>query len=80
MKITYSSTAQKKLSRLPKKEKIKVIRNIRKISLDPYSGKKLKGQLRGIWSFRAWPYRIIYRTLGKKLQIITIEHRQKVYK
>jgi mRNA-degrading endonuclease RelE of RelBE toxin-antitoxin system len=59
MKIAYSPTAQKKIARLSKKDRIKVLKNIKKIASDPYSGKKLKGKLKGLWSARVWPYRIL---------------------
>lgn len=80
MKIVFSPTAQKKIAKLPKSEKNKVIRNIRKIALEPRSGKKLKGKLVKLWIKRAWPYRIVYKISGKVLIIVTVEHRQKAYK
>lgn len=80
MKIAYSSTARKQLKKLPKASQIKVLKNVRKISADPRAGKKLKGKLKGLWSARAWPYRIIYRFTGKLLMLVVIQHRQKAYK
>jgi len=82
MEIAYTPTAQKQLLKLPQAGKIKALRIVRKLAVDPFAGKHLKGQLIGLCSAKAWPYRIIYRFLNKKKLIIieTIEHRQGIYK
>lgn len=80
MRVVYSSTAAKKILRLPPPERKKILRRIYQLSLDPCSGKKLKGKLEGLWSFRAWPYRIIYQIESKELHIVAVDHRQGVYK
>ena len=82
MNLQYSGQAQKDLRKLPK-NKVKVI--VKKIELlqdNPYLGKKLGGKFAGFYSLRVWPYRVIYQ-INKWQQliwIITVEHRQGVYK
>lgn len=80
--ILYLTSSQKQLAKLPKHEQVKVIKVIRKLANDPYVGKPLAGSLRGLFSARAWPYRIIYRFIKQKKVVVveTIEHRQEVYK
>lgn len=80
MEIVYSPTARKQFKKLPKASQIKVLKNIRKIAADPWVGKRLKGKLEGLWTARAWPYRIIYRFSGKLLMIVIVQHRQQAYK
>lgn len=80
MKIFYSSLALKKIAKLPKKDKTRVMKAIRKITTSPYEGKKLKGELKTLWAVRAWPYRVLYRLLKGTLVIVTVENRQRVYK
>jgi len=77
-----SRSAEREFARLPKKEKRKIVRKLKVLQKEPHLGKKLSGQLKGFWSYRAWPYRIIYELYqGKKLVIIhKIAHRQKAYK
>ena len=55
---------------------------MRDLALDPFQGKKLKGELRGQYSIRVWPYRIIYQIYKKELiiTIIDVGHRQGVYR
>lgn len=82
MKVEYSHTARKQIKKLPKSKQVKVLGTIEKLKNDPYAGKKLKGEFKGLRSLKVWPYRIIYRYLPQErlLFINVIEHRQKVYK
>jgi mRNA interferase RelE/StbE len=51
------------------------------ILADPYTGKSLKDDLKGLRSYRAKRYRIIYRILSKEkqLEIIAIGPRKNIY-
>lgn len=83
MKYTVSlkPSAEKALNKLNEKDQIKIKRILLELSLDPYIGKKLKGDLEGEYTVRAWPYRIIYKIIKKELIIIVVKigHRQGVY-
>lgn len=49
---------------------------------DPWQGKKLEGDLDGLYAIRVWPYRIIY-TIEKRMVIVTvvaIGHRRDIYR
>ena len=52
------------------------------LSKDPFSGKKLEGELKGKYSIRAWPYRIVYQILKNELIVLVVDigHRQGVYR
>ena len=67
---------------MPKSEQIKIKKRLLVLEQNPKEGKKLSGKLLGIRSLKAWPYRIIYLIEEKKKQIfvVTIAHRQEVYK
>ena len=51
------------------------------IAVDPFNGKKLRGQYRDHYSYRIWPYRIIYQIHKNELLVIIVRigHRQGVY-
>jgi len=57
------------------------VRVLEVIQDDPFSGKQLHGPRAGQYSFRVWPYRIIYRVEKEKLLVLVIAfgHRQGVY-
>lgn len=79
MQLEYKPQAVKQLKKLPINEKKKVIRKLELLSTDPYVGKALKGELEGLYSIRAWPYRIVYQITKSSIIIYSIAHRQGVY-
>jgi mRNA interferase RelE/StbE len=49
---------------------------------DPFSGKALKGELKGHYSYRVGSYRVIYRIYRDQLLVIVIDigHRREIYR
>jgi len=82
MEVTLSRDAQKQFDRLPKSAQAKVKKKILSLKVDHLSGKKLVGDLIGIRSLRAWPYRILYEvnTSRNRIEVHKIAHRQGAYK
>lgn len=82
MKLYLTEQASKQFCKLKKNDQIKISRRIEIISTNPYTGKRLKGKLQGLFSLRAWPYRIIYQISKKTkaIYLVCIEHRQGVYR
>lgn len=80
MKVEYKPIVAKQLKKLPLTEKKKIIRKLELLAFDPKAGKSLKGEFEGLYSFRAWPYRIIYKVNLKSIVVFSIAHRQSVYK
>lgn len=74
--------AEKELSKLIKKDKERIIKSLLDLKDNPFSGKKLKGDLAGHYSIRVWPYRIIYFVKKEEVLIIVIRigQRKDVYK
>lgn len=81
MNVALSEDAQKQYNRLPKIVQIKIYKKLDVLSKNPYSGKKLGGELSDFWSLRAWPYRIIYEINKKarRIEVHKIAHRQGAY-
>ena len=81
-KVGIEKKAKKQILKLPRNYQIKIYNAMRDLALDPFQGKKLKGELRGQYSIRVWPYRIIYQIYKKELiiTIIDVGHRQGVYR
>jgi mRNA interferase RelE/StbE len=75
-------SAQKELNNLAEKDKAKVSAAILTLSQNPFIGKKLSGELAGLYSYRVWPFRIIYDVYKNQLMIhiLRIAHRQGSYK
>jgi addiction module RelE/StbE family toxin len=79
MKISLLPRASKQLKKLPYKEILKVNKKLQKLTHNPYLGKPLQGEYKGLYSLRAWPYRIIYQITNRQIYIRTILHRQNAY-
>jgi mRNA-degrading endonuclease RelE of RelBE toxin-antitoxin system len=54
-------------------------KQIRKIADDPEAGKPLRYGLKGEWTVRISPYRLIYAVQRDRLILLRFEHRKSVY-
>ena len=57
----------------------KLEKQVRKIAENPGFGKPLKYGLKGEWTLRVTPYRLIYAVQGDRLILLRLEHRKNVY-
>ena len=73
--------ALKSLNRIPERNRQRIIASLAGIKKDPFDGKALEGELKGIRSWRVGEYRVLYRILRHELLIIVIRigPRQGVY-
>lgn len=82
-KIEISSTAEKSLKKITKKELLKIVEAIQILSINPFPEgcRKLAGE-EGTYRIRQGDYRIIYEIEGKKLLILILKigHRKNVYR
>lgn len=80
--IILKKNAQKYLKKADKRYKTRIIKLLFLLQKDPHISKPLLGILKGYYSLRVWPYRIIYKIYHNKktIVIIDIDHRQGVYK
>lgn len=81
-RLILSRDAQKSLNKLGVVLRNKVLRVLDALVDDPQVGKKLRGELDGYWSVRAWPFRIIYQIKQKQLIVfvLIIKHRKDAYR
>lgn len=82
MELIVSANAQKDIDKLPLAQATKIVKKLRQLAISPFSGKALTGELKGYYSLRAWPYRIIYqfRKDIQEIRVLSIKHRQGAYK
>ena len=79
--VILQSKAKKQFSKLPQEHKTRVLRALKVLAVTPYDGKKLNGDMHGVYSARAWPYRILYEIHKERVLVVvlTIGHRQGAY-
>jgi len=64
---------QKNINKLPEQYYARVLRVLGEIEANPFLGKKLHGKREGQYSFRVWPYRIVYKVYKNELLILVID-------
>jgi mRNA-degrading endonuclease RelE of RelBE toxin-antitoxin system len=82
MQVIITPRVLKQYNRFPKIEQEKIKKKLLLLEKYPQEGKKLSGEYSELRSFKAWPYRMIYfiNDRQRKLFVVTIAHRQGVYK
>ncbi len=80
--LVIEGKAKKELSKVPREYQQRIRLVLRSVASNPFEGKKLEGELKGKYSIRVWPYRIIYEIYEKHLivSVIHIGHRKDVYR
>ena len=74
-------SALKSLNRISEYDRRRIVASLQGIKKDPFNGKALEGELKGIRSWRVGEYRILYRILKQELLVLVINigNRQGVY-
>ena len=78
--IVYTTRFERDIRKIKDSSiKERLQKQIRKIIEDPASGKPLRYGLKGEWTVRIKPYRLIYAVLEDRLILLRFEHRKEVY-
>ncbi len=81
--ILISSTAEKALKKIPKKDRIKIVQLIQTLAIKPLPQgvRKLIGEP-NVYRVRYGNYRVIYELRNKKLLILVLKigHRKRIYR
>ena len=72
-KLLIPPLVEKTIAHLPPNLKKKVRFALLEIQEDPYMGKLLRDELKGLWSFRVSRYRIVYRIHLNRIEIHVID-------
>ena len=82
-RIEVSATAEKQIRRLPREDRLRVLRAIRPLATEPTppGSRKIRGY-DDVFRIRVGTYRIIYRVEGRRLLIIILKlgHRREIYR
>ncbi|MBI2346666.1 MAG: type II toxin-antitoxin system RelE/ParE family toxin [Deltaproteobacteria bacterium] len=79
--VMLSPQAQKFYGRLTGKHQVQMASAFDVLQQDPHTGKPLRGDLKGYWSYRVGVYRMIYSIRYQEVlvDILRIQHRKEVY-
>lgn len=79
--IQIKQQAAKEIRRIPKPDRLRIIRAIDDLADSPLRGAVLKGDLRGLRRLRVGDYRVVYEVQHTALVVLAIRvaHRQGAY-
>lgn len=80
-KVVLRKKAKKNLNKIDIRYKDRIAKALDALVYDPYLGKSLGGDMKGFYSLRIWPYRVVYQVFERELSVYVMEigHRQGVY-
>ncbi len=82
-KVQFKKSVQKDLRGLPKADQKRTLEQIGKVlAKDPYQGKALTGEFKGLYRWRTGRFRVIYEIQKDVLIILILKigHRKDVYR
>lgn len=80
-RVIIPKKVQRGLAKIDSRYRQRILAVLAILANEPYRGKSLQGDHKGEWSYRVWPYRILYRIKRQELivLIVRIGHRQGFY-
>lgn len=80
--ILITPRAKKEIDRLQPEIIEKIGFALQELSINPYFGKPLQANYKGLYSYRVGSYRIVYDILNHQLviRVIKVMHRRDVYR
>lgn len=80
--LVFTKRAKKDIEALPSLIKDRISKALDWIAADPFTGKALKGELKGLYSYRMGSYRIIYQIHKEEILVIVLKigHRREIYR
>ena len=81
--VQFKKSVKKDLLKLSKADQKQVLDNIqRNLAKDPYKGKALSGEFKGLYRWRVGTLRVIYEIQNKKLIILVLKigQRKNIYR
>jgi addiction module RelE/StbE family toxin len=79
-KAYLTEQAQKDLKEIPDHNRLRIQKKLNAFINKSVEGKQLTGRLKGFYSIKVWPYRIIYFFTKGEIWIVHIKHRREVYR
>lgn len=78
--VEFSRRASKTLERVETRLRERLKEAVRELVENPLLGKRLKGELEGLRSYRVGAFRIVYRFTRERLDVVHIDNRKDVYR
>ena len=77
--LSVSPTFSKGLKSLEQATQVKILSEITVLKTDPFIGKPLRGDWKGVYSLRIGTYRVLYNVKGLEVNLLFVGHRKHIY-
>lgn len=78
--LVFTREFLRNLGSLDRNLQIRILKELKDLENNPFTGKRLRGQLEGLLSLRAGDYRVVYELSENKILIRAVGHRRGIYK
>lgn len=77
--IRFTPRFLKEIEACDREVQVRIIREINILKTNPYVGKTLRGEFKGVYSLRIGDYRVLYQIKGNEVVLLIVGHRKRVY-
>jgi len=77
--VQFAPRFLKEIKALDREVQVRILREINILKTNPYVGKPLRGEWKGIYSLRIGDYRVLYRIKEEKVYLLVVGHRKHIY-
>lgn len=67
--VRLTPQAKKEFDKIQQNHRERILHALFWLEKDPFSGKKLHGKFKNYYSWKVWPYRIVYRIFKNELLV-----------
>jgi len=78
--IRFTQRFLKNIKVLDREVQVRILRGINILKTNPYVGKPLRGEWKGIYSLRIGDYRVLYQIKKNEVFLLVVGHRKRVYR
>jgi len=78
--IRFTPRFLKNIKALDKEVQMRILRDISILKTDPFVGKPLRGEWKGVYSLRIGDYRVLYQIKKNEVFLLVVGHRKRVYR
>jgi len=78
--IRFTPRFLKNIKVLDREIQVRILREINILKTNPYVGKPLRGEWKGIYSLRIGDYRVLYQIKKNEVFLLVVGHRKRVYR
>ncbi|MGB9756332.1 MAG: type II toxin-antitoxin system RelE family toxin [Candidatus Bathyarchaeales archaeon] len=77
--VRFTPRFLKNIEALDRKIQVRILQEIKILKTNPYVGKPLRGEWKGVYSLRIGDYRVLYQVKKNEVFLLVVGHRKRVY-